>query len=93
MNVAGVFDAGALEAEVRGSDQERVQLIPAGRAVRADLIVERHDLVAVVRAEDRDVACIGLRDELLDRSDDKLAGLVRLERIASLEHLELVRRR
>ena len=40
MNVAGVFDAGALEVKMRGPNQERMQLISPGRPVRADLIVK-----------------------------------------------------
>ena len=63
-----------VELQVRRPDQERMQLVPARRAVRADLVVERHDLVAVVRAEDRDVARVRLRDEMFDGSNDRLGG-------------------
>jgi hypothetical protein len=40
MNIPGVFDAGALEVEMRGPNQERMQLISPGRSMRADLIVK-----------------------------------------------------
>src|SRR3954465_40977 len=89
MNVARILDASALEVQMRRPNQERMQLISAGRAMRTDLIVERHDLVAVICSEDGDVACVGLGHEMLDRSDDKLARFVPLERIATLQHFDL----
>jgi hypothetical protein len=54
---------------VSRSDQERMELVAAGRAVGADLVVERDDLVAVLRAEDHHVAGVGLVDESLEGSD------------------------
>src|SRR5437868_2133535 len=65
-----------------------MQLVTARRAVRADLIVERHDLIAVIRTENGNVTRIGLRHEVLDRANPQLAGFVRLERVPSLQHLE-----
>src|SRR5437868_11189637 len=73
---------------MRRADQKWMQLIAPRRAMRADLVVERHDLVPVIRPEDRDVPGIRLPDEVLHRAHDALAGAVWIEWILAREHLE-----
>src|SRR5579872_3242719 len=88
VKIARIIDARVIQTEVSRADQERVQLVSSRGAVCSDLVVERHDLVAVVRAEDRDVARVALRHQMPKRLDHELARTIRLERIGSVQHLE-----
>jgi len=60
MNVSRVLDHFFLEMQIPWANEEGIQLIASRRAVRANLVVEGNDLVAVVRAEDGDVAGVVL---------------------------------
>ena len=51
MHIARILDHLAAQIQIRRRDDERIYLISTRAAVRADLIIERHDVVAVVRAE------------------------------------------
>src|SRR5689334_13570069 len=88
MNVARIVDRRLFELQMRRADQERMHLIASRRAMRPDLIVERDDLISVIRAENRDVSGIGLLHEMLHCTDHVRARSIRLERIVSLHHLE-----
>src|SRR6478672_5104359 len=60
MDVAGVLERLAAQAEPLGRDDERVDLVPARGAVRSDLIVERDYVVAIVRTEQDAIAGVRL---------------------------------
>src|SRR4051794_12474416 len=51
VQVTRILDACRRRLEALGGEQEWPHLIAAGGSVRADLVIERDDLVAVVRAE------------------------------------------
>src|ERR1043166_8524025 len=89
MNVPCIVNLRMFQLQMRRTNQKRMQLIPARRTVRADLIVERHDLVAVIRAEDGNVSCIRLPNEMFDGAHDPLLGAVRIQRIPAVEHLDI----
>src|SRR5689334_11862732 len=81
MQVAGVLEHGRLEADPARPDQERVQLAAAGRTVRADLVVERDDLIPVVGAKEHEVARVRLPHESFHRAGEDRLGAIRLEGI------------
>src|SRR5690348_4811402 len=81
MQVARVLEHRALEAEAARADQERVQLAATRRAVRADLVVERDDLVSVIGAKEHEVARVRLPDESFHRAGEPWLGAIRLEGI------------
>src|SRR5438874_6158474 len=59
-----------------------MELAAAGRAVRADLVVEADDLIAVVGAEEHEVAGVRLPDESFDGAGERGLRAVWLEGIA-----------
>src|SRR5262245_17899351 len=72
-----------------------MQLAAAGGAVRADLVVEAHDLVAVVGPEEHQIAGVRLPDESLDGARERGLRPVRLQRIAAanIDHRALSNQR
>src|SRR5688572_28303648 len=70
-NVARVLDRLPFQAERGRRNQEGVGLITARRPVRPDLIIERDGLVAVVGAEEHEVASVRLSHEPLQCADER----------------------
>src|SRR5437773_6752235 len=60
-----------------------MELASAGRSMRADLIIEAHNLVPVVRPEEDEVANVRLPHEPLDGAGEHRLRSVRRERIVA----------
>src|SRR5439155_8648942 len=89
VDVARILEQFGAESEPFGRNDERIYLITARRSMRTDLIVERHDVVTIERAEQNAISRVRLPHQGLDRAQHVRLRAKNLERTFTEHELEL----
>src|ERR1051325_10604909 len=89
MQIARILEHGVLQSQSVRRDEERMELAAAGRAVRADLVIEADDLVAIVSAEEHEITGVGLPHESLDGAGELWLRTIRLQRVRAAHPRDL----
>jgi hypothetical protein len=83
VNVAGIVQRRGLEPQRCRRNDEGENLVATRRAVGTDLVVERHDILSVIGAEQDDVSTVRLRYERFNGASGPGIGAVYRQRVTA----------